>query len=103
MGRHARKAIRTKPHEANACNVDTEPHLVKTVGEPMGARSNEKLQVLIIQTDDEKADGVRKAATEATAKRLKTVFREVQKSGATENPEAGCVPWYHFPQAGRQP
>jgi hypothetical protein len=66
----------------------------------MNTRSNEKLQVVVIQTDDEKAQGIRKAAIDATARRLKTVFREAQKSGATENPEAGCVPWYHFPQSG---
>jgi hypothetical protein len=53
-----------------------------------------------IQTDDEKAEAMRKGLAEATANRLKMKFNETRKTGATENPEAGCVAWYRFPQAG---
>lgn len=67
----------------------------------MTTPATERSAFLAIQTDDEKAEEIRKAAAEATARRLKRIFSEACKTGATENPEAGCVPWYHFPQAGK--
>jgi hypothetical protein len=62
---------------------------------------NELPRFIAVQTDDEKAETIRKATAEATANRLKVTFRETRKPCATENPEAGCVPWYHFPQTGK--
>jgi hypothetical protein len=68
----------------------------------MTTSSKEGAPYLVIQTDDERAEALRKAAAEATATRLKRTFSEARKIGAAENPEeAGCVPWYHFPQAGK--
>ena len=40
---------------------------------------------------------------DAIARHLKRVFSEGHKTEATENPEAGCVPWYHFPVVPKQP
>ena len=45
----------------------------------------------------------RKADRDTTAPRLKALFAEGHKAGATENPEAGCVPWYHFPDGPKGP
>lgn len=68
----------------------------------MTTSSKEGAPFLVMPTDDEKTKGIRKAAAEATATRLKMTFSEARKTCATENPEeAGCVPWYHFPQTGK--
>jgi hypothetical protein len=34
---------------------------------------------------------------DTTARHHERVFSEGHKTKAIENPEAGCVPWYHFP------
>lgn len=65
----------------------------------MTTQANEERPFIAILTDEEKAEAIRKANAEATASRLKTTFSEGRKACNTENPEAGCVPWYHFPQA----
>jgi hypothetical protein len=44
-----------------------------------------------------------KAELDATALHLKAVFGQGHKTKATENPEAGCVPWYHFPVGPKKP
>jgi hypothetical protein len=31
------------------------------------------------------------------------MLNEAQKKAAKENAEAGCVPWYRFPQRGKPP
>ena len=47
--------------------------------------------------------GSQRSDFDAMARHLKRVFSEGHKSEATENPEAGCVPWYHFPEVLKQP
>jgi hypothetical protein len=44
-----------------------------------------------------------KSDLDVIAHRLKCVFNEGHKTEATENPEAGCVPWYHFPNVQEKP
>ncbi len=68
----------------------------------MTTQPRQEPRLTTIQTDDEKAEALRRANAEATASRLKMTFSEVRKTAATENPEAGCVAWYHFPQPGKQ-
>ena len=41
--------------------------------------------------------GSQRSNLDAIARHLKKVFSEGHKTEATENPEVGCVPWYHFP------
>lgn len=47
--------------------------------------------------------GSQKSDLDATVRRLKGVFSEGRKTEARENPEAGCVPWYHFTEAPKDP
>jgi hypothetical protein len=71
----------------------------QTVGAAMTTPAKEELPFSHVQTDDEKAETMRKATAEATAARLKATFTEARN---TENPEeAGCVAWYRFPEAGK--
>ena len=67
----------------------------------MNPHANETSQSFVIQTDEEKIEAVFKASLDDTARRLKLKFSETQKSGASECAEVGCVPWYHFQQAGK--
>jgi hypothetical protein len=72
-----------------------------TAGALMNMQSNEESRAFVLQTDDEKKEAMREECAEAIANRLKTRFSEARKSGATENPEVGCVAWYQFSQVGK--
>jgi hypothetical protein len=50
-----------------------------------------------VLTESQKAD------LDTTVRHLRRVFSEIYKTEATENPEVGCVPWYHFPDAPKKP
>lgn len=43
----------------------------------------------------------RKSDLDATARHLNRILSEAQKKAAKENAEAGCVPWYRFPEGGK--
>jgi hypothetical protein len=47
--------------------------------------------------------GSQRSDLDAIARHVKKVFSEGQKKEAAEDPEAGCVPWYHFPNVPKQP
>src|SRR5450432_2484387 len=55
------------------------------IGATMSTHSVEELPIVVTQMDDERAVEIRIANNEATARRLKNVFSEAQKSEATEN------------------
>ena len=49
------------------------------------------------EPSEEGGSGDSGRADSAAARRLKGAFDAAHKKHAAENPEAGCVPWYHFP------